>query len=66
VTPLIPDFNIWSPEADPASAAIMKEDQAGQRYLQVKHFISRGVPSSLLTLLVVVTIGYGAMVVTGM
>jgi phosphate transporter len=44
----------------------MKEDPTGQRYLQVKHFISRGVPSSLLTLVVVVTVGYGAMRVTGM
>ncbi|EOO00443.1 putative spx domain-containing protein [Phaeoacremonium minimum UCRPA7] len=37
----------------PNMTAIMKEDPAGQRYLQVKHFISRGVPSSLMTLLVV-------------
>lgn len=44
----------------------MKEDPAGQRYLQVKHFISRGVPSSLLTLGVVLTVGYGLMRVTGM
>jgi len=43
----------------------MKEDPAGQRYLQVKHFISRGVPSSLLTLLVVITLGYGTMRVAG-
>jgi len=48
------------------TAAIMKEDPTGQRYLQVKHFISRGVPSSLLTLVVVVTVGYLAMRVTGM
>lgn len=47
-------------------AAIMKEDPAGQRYLQVKHFISRGVPSSVLTLVVVVTVGYAAMRVSGM
>lgn len=47
-------------------AAIMKEDATGQRYLQVKHFISRGVPSSLITLVVVVTLGYGAMRVSGM
>lgn len=47
-------------------AAIMKEDPAGQRYLKVKHFISRGVPSSLITLVVVVTLGYGAMRVSGM
>jgi phosphate transporter len=44
----------------------MKEDPAGQRYLQVKHFISRGVPSSIIALLVVITVGYGAMRVTGM
>lgn len=47
-------------------AAIMKEDPVGERYLQVKHFISRGVPSSLITLFVVVTLGYGAMRVSGM
>ena len=47
-------------------AAIMKEDPAGQRYLQVKHFIKVGVPSSLFTLAVVVTVGYAAMRVTGM
>ncbi|KAK5661420.1 hypothetical protein OQA88_11320 [Cercophora sp. LCS_1] len=50
----------------PNMTAIMKEDPTGQRYLQVKHFISRGVPSSILTLIVVVTVGYGAMRVTGM
>ncbi|KAL2018542.1 hypothetical protein VTK56DRAFT_754 [Thermocarpiscus australiensis] len=50
----------------PNMTAIMKEDPAGQRYLHVKHFISRGVPSSLLTLVVVVTVGYAAMRVTGM
>jgi phosphate transporter len=44
----------------------MKEDPAGQRYLQVKHFISRGVPSSIMTLLVVITVGYGLMRLTGM
>jgi phosphate transporter len=48
-------------------AAIMMEDsQTGQRYLQVKHFISRGIPSSVITLLVVVTVGYGLMRVTGL
>ncbi|KAK3387251.1 SPX domain-containing protein [Podospora didyma] len=50
----------------PNMTAIMKEDPTGQRYLQVKHFISRGVPSSILTLVVVVTVGYGAMWMTGM
>lgn len=32
----------------------------------VKHFISRGVPSSVITLIVTVTIGYGAMAVAGL
>ncbi|KAK4240262.1 Low-affinity phosphate transporter PHO91 [Achaetomium macrosporum] len=50
----------------PNMTAIMKEDPAGQRYLQVKHFIRVGVPSSVLTLVVVVTVGYAAMRVTGM
>lgn len=40
-------------------AAIMMEDsQTGQRYLQVKHFISRGVPSSIITFCVVISVGY--------
>lgn len=39
----------------------MKEDATGQRYLGVKHFISRGIPSSLITLIVVITLGYGIM-----
>lgn len=47
-------------------AAIMKEDPAGQRYLRVKHFITRGIPSSLITLVVVLTVGFAAMRVTGM
>ncbi|KAI9848966.1 MAG: low-affinity phosphate transporter [Sclerophora amabilis] len=51
----------------PNMTAIMMEDpQTGQRYLRVKHFISRGVPSSLLTFVVVVTVGYGSMLVLGL
>jgi len=46
------------------TAAIMMEDsQTGLRYLQVRHFLSRGIPSSLLTFTVVVTVGYGLMLV---
>jgi phosphate transporter len=49
------------------TAAIMMEDsQTGQRYLKVKHFISRGIPSSVLTLVVVITVGYGLMRVAGL
>ncbi|PQE26368.1 spx domain-containing protein [Rutstroemia sp. NJR-2017a BBW] len=51
----------------PNMTAIMMEDsQTGQRYLQVKHFITRGIPASILTLLVVITVGYGLMRVVGM
>lgn len=50
----------------PNMTAIMKEDAVGQRYLRVKHFISRGVPSSIITLVVVVTLGYGIMEVAGL
>jgi phosphate transporter len=50
----------------PNMTAIMKEDATGQRYLQVRHFISRGIPSSLLTMLVVISLGYGAMRIVGM
>ncbi|KAL9618982.1 MAG: hypothetical protein Q9160_006376 [Pyrenula sp. 1 TL-2023] len=43
-------------------AAIMMEvPETGQRYLEVKHFLTRGIPSSLITFAVVVTIGYGLM-----
>ncbi|KAL0940610.1 pho87 protein, partial [Colletotrichum truncatum] len=50
----------------PNMTAIMKEDPTGQRYLQVKHFISRGVPSSVLSLIVVISMGYGLMRVAGL
>ncbi|KAI1108211.1 SPX-domain-containing protein [Nemania sp. NC0429] len=50
----------------PNMTAIMKEDATGERYLSVKHFISRGIPSSIVSFFVVVTIGYGAMRVVGL
>ncbi|PMD22511.1 SPX-domain-containing protein [Hyaloscypha hepaticicola] len=51
----------------PNMTAIMMEDsQTGQRYLQVKHFISRGIPASIITLLVVISVGYGLMRLTGL
>ncbi|KAK4957863.1 low-affinity phosphate transporter [Elasticomyces elasticus] len=46
----------------PNMTAIMMEDsQTGQRYLQVRHFLTRGIPSSLIAFCVVVTVGYGLM-----
>ncbi|KAF1808631.1 plasma membrane phosphate transporter-like protein Pho87 [Eremomyces bilateralis CBS 781.70] len=50
----------------PNMTAIMMEDpQTGQRYLRVKHFITRGVPASVLTYMVVITVGYGLMLAAG-
>jgi phosphate transporter len=47
-------------------AAIMMEDQrTGQRYLDVKHFLTRGVPASIITYIVIVTVGYGLMLAAG-
>ena len=47
-------------------AAIMMEDQrTGQRYLEVKHFLTRGVPASLLAFVVIITVGYGLMRAVG-
>jgi len=51
----------------PNMTAIMMEDsQTGQRYLQVKHFITRGVPASIIAFCVIVTVGYGLMMAVGM
>ena len=44
---------------------MMEDPRTGQRYLHVKHFISRGVPGSLLTFLVVISVGYGLMFAVG-
>jgi hypothetical protein len=44
---------------------MMEDSQTGKRYLRVRHFISRGIPSSLLTFATVVTVGYGLMVIVG-
>ncbi|KAJ6260322.1 hypothetical protein Dda_4547 [Drechslerella dactyloides] len=45
------------------TAIMMEDDQTGQRYLRVKHFISRGVPGSIAAFGVVVTVGYGLMLI---
>ena len=50
----------------PNMTAIMMEDgQTGERYLGVKHFITRGVPSSFIAFFVVITVGFGLMRVAG-
>lgn len=48
------------------TAAIMMEDpQTGQRYLRVQHFISRGIPGSVFSFGIVITVGYGLMRIIG-
>jgi len=50
----------------PNMTAIMMEDpQTGRRYLQVRHFLTRGIPSSIMAFGVVVSVGYGCMVAVG-
>ncbi|RKF57917.1 putative transporter C3B8.04c [Golovinomyces cichoracearum] len=48
------------------TAIMMENPQTGQRYLNVKHFITRGVPSSIISLLVVLSVGYALMYIVGM
>ncbi|EXJ82529.1 hypothetical protein A1O3_06342 [Capronia epimyces CBS 606.96] len=48
------------------TAIMMEVPETGVRYLHVKHFLTRGIPSSLLTFGVVITVGYGLMVATGL
>ncbi|PTU23263.1 hypothetical protein P175DRAFT_0522294 [Aspergillus ochraceoroseus IBT 24754] len=51
----------------PNMTAIMTEvPQTGQRYLQVRHFFTRGIPASLMSFAVVVSVGYGLMYVAGL
>ncbi|KAL1992672.1 hypothetical protein VTN49DRAFT_4704 [Thermomyces lanuginosus] len=51
----------------PNMTAIMLEiPNTGLRYLRVGHFLSRGIPASLLSFLVVVTVGYFLMVIVGL
>jgi len=53
--------------ADTDIAAIMMEvPETGQRYLRVKHFITRGIPSSIMAFAVIITVGYGLMLAAGM
>lgn len=51
---------------DFAVAAIMLEDShTGHRYLRVQHFLTRGIPASIIMFTVVITVGYGLLIVAG-
>lgn len=44
---------------------MMEDSQTGQRYLQVRHFLTRGIPSSIIAYAVIVSVGYGLMIAVG-
>lgn len=48
------------------TAIMMEVPDTGQRYLRVKHFISRGVPASIVAYAVVISVGYGLMLAIGL
>jgi phosphate transporter len=45
---------------------MMEVPETGQRYLRVTHFITRGIPSSIMAFAVIITVGYGLMLAAGM
>lgn len=45
---------------------MMEVPETGVRYLRVRHFLTRGVPSSVLAGLTIVTAGYGLMIAAGL
>ena len=45
---------------------MMENPETGQRYLRVKHFLSRGIASSLMTFAIVISVGYGVMIIAGL
>lgn len=50
-----------------ALAAIMMEDpQTGHRYLRVQHFLTRGIPSSIITFAIIISVGYGLLLAAGL
>ncbi|KAL1305273.1 hypothetical protein AAFC00_002182 [Neodothiora populina] len=47
------------------TAIMMEEPNTGRRYLQVKHFLTRGIPASIMAYAVIITLGYGLMIAVG-
>jgi phosphate transporter len=48
------------------SAIMMEIPGTGQRYLRVSHFLTRGIPASLISFVIIVTIGYALMSIAGL
>ncbi len=38
---------------------MMEDGDTGKRYLRVSHFLTRGIPSSIITFVIIITVGYG-------
>lgn len=45
---------------------MMEVPETGIRYLQVKHFLTRGIPSSFIAFAVIISLGYGLMLAAGL
>ncbi|KAN0071483.1 SPX domain containing protein [Elaphomyces granulatus] len=51
----------------PNMTAIMMEiPNTGQRYLRVQHFLTIGIPSSIICFIIIITLGYGLMSIAGL
>lgn len=48
------------------AAVMMEAPETGQRYLRVRHFLTRGLLASGMAFGVVVTVGYGLMMIAGL
>ncbi|KAI5305250.1 ribosomal protein S8A [Ascosphaera pollenicola] len=48
------------------TAVMMEVPETGLRYLRVRHFLTRGIPASFMAFGVVVTLGYGLMIIAGL
>ncbi|KAF7846214.1 hypothetical protein BT93_L4832 [Corymbia citriodora subsp. variegata] len=48
------------------TAIMMEVPETGQRYLKVHHFLTRGIPSSIIAFAVIISVGYGLMLAAGL
>ncbi|RKF59300.1 putative transporter C3B8.04c [Erysiphe neolycopersici] len=48
------------------TAVMLENPETGHRYLKTKHFITRGLPSSFISSLTILTVGYVLMKISGM
>ncbi|KAK5086956.1 low-affinity phosphate transporter [Lithohypha guttulata] len=48
------------------TAIMMEAPETGVRYLRVKHFLTRGIPSSIIAFGIIISLGYGLMLAAGL